>query len=148
MVLIALALLTAAPNREADTLITLVCAMLSALELANVTLLEAAKVGALVPPVLAELWVRVRTELPTRFSTTPTPTAAPKPAATEVLMISELRVVAAEAEPIVNDPALNAADATLAWLAMATEPPARNGRLVVLAVIVSLLGFATTAAAI
>ena len=138
---IALALLTEAPYRtEADTLITLVCAMLSALELAIVTLLEAAKVGALVPPVLAELWVRVRTELPIRFSTTPTPTAAPKPAATEVLMISELSVVAVEAEPIVSDPALNAVVVVLAWL--------RKDRLVVIAVIVSLLVFASTAAAV
>ena len=107
VVLIAFALLTAAPYKmEADTLITLACSMLSALELAIVTLLEAAKVGVLVPPVLAELWVRVRTELPTRFSTTPTPIAAPKPAVSEVLMISELSLAAWEAEPIVNEPAL------------------------------------------
>ena len=117
VVLIALALLTAAPTSpEAETLITLACSMLSALELEIVTLLEAAKVGALVPPVLAELWVTVETELATRFSTTPTPIAIPKPAATEVPMISELSLAAVEAELIVNDPAPKTAEVVLAWL--------------------------------
>ena len=103
---IALALLTAAPTSpEAETVITLACSMLSALELEIVTLFEAAKEGALVPPVLAEVWVTVETELPTRFSTTPTPTAMPKPAATEVPMISESSLAADDAALTVNDPA-------------------------------------------
>ena len=117
VILIALALLTAAPIRpDADTLMTLACSMPSALELEIVTFLEAAKVGALVPSVLAELRVSVETELATRFSTTPTPRAMPKPAATEVPMISELSLAAEEAALMVRDPALKPAEVVLAWL--------------------------------
>ena len=141
VVLIALALLTAAPTRtEAETLMTLACSMPSALELEIVTLLEAAKVGALLPPVLAELWVSVVIELPTRFSTTPTPSAMPKPAATEVPIISELSLAAEEAALMVKDPEANPADVVLAWL--------RKAWLAVLAVMLRLLGSVLTAAAV
>ena len=141
VVLIALALLMAAPIRpEADTLMTFACSILSALELEILTLLEAAKVGALVPPILAELWVSVKTELATRFSTTPTPMAMPKPAATEVPIISELSLVAEEDAPMVKDPAAKTADVVLAWL--------RKAWLVDLAAMLRLLGSVLVAAAV
>ena len=114
--------------------------MPSALELAIVTLVEAAKVGALVPSVLAELRVSVETVLPTRFSITPTPIAAPKPAANELAMISALRLASLEAALIVNDAPLKAADVVLAWPKKAWS--------FVLPVIVRLVGSAPTAAAV
>ena len=139
--MIALALLTAAPTKpDADTAIALACSMPSAVELAIVTLVEAAKVGALVPPVLAELRVSVETELLTRFSTTPTPTAMPKPAAKVLAMISAFSLAFVEAALIVSDPAVKPAELVLVWPKKAWS--------FVLPVIVRLVGSVPTAAAV